>query len=273
MSLFTIDQNKCTSCKICMAECPMQIIIMKKDSKIPEPASYAEKLCIDCGHCVSVCPEGAFSLKTMSADKCIDISEDYNPGPEKITGYMKARRSVRKFKDLPVEKAVIEQIIDTASCAPSGHNSRPVEWTVIEGREKIKEMAVMVVDWMKDMQKNSPEMAAEWHFDMIIKAWEFNIDVITHSCHAVIIAHGDKKNPNAAQAGTIALSHFEMAAPSFGLGCCWGGFLTWAAMMWQPLKDHLNLPKGHSLQGTMLTGYPKFKYHRMPLRESKVTWK
>ena len=273
MALFTIDESRCKKDRICVMECPMQIITMKSKDDFPEPAKGAEKFCINCGHCVAVCPTGAISLSTMNSDDCEDIKADWNPGSEVIENFMKARRSVRKYRKDPVAKDKLQQLINMASYAPSGHNTRPVEWTVLGEREQVKEIASIVIDWMKNTLEKNPDLGKMFHFDMITKAWDIDMDTVTHNAPAIIIAHGKKANPMASQACTIAMSHLELAAPSLGLGCCWGGFVTWCAMEWKPLKEKLNLTDGDMLVGTMLTGYPLFKYYRVPRRESVIHWK
>jgi nitroreductase/NAD-dependent dihydropyrimidine dehydrogenase PreA subunit len=273
MALFTIDSSKCKKDKLCVMECPMHIIVMKNNDTPPELLKGAENLCINCGHCVSVCPTGAFCLDTMKSDDCEVINPEWNPGPEIIANYMKARRSVRNFKKSAVEKEKIEQLIKMAAFAPSGHNSRPVEWTVINDREGVKEIAAVVIEWMKNMLVENAAQAKMFHFDMIVKAWGVGIDTVTHNAPSIVLAHGKKANPMSSQACAIALSHLELAAPSLGLGSCWGGFVTWCAMVWKPLMDKLNLPEGDALYGSMLLGYPMFKYQRIPKRESVIHWK
>ena len=66
---------------------------------------------------------------------------------------------------------------------------------------------------------------------------------------------------------TIALTYLELAAPSIGLGCCWAGYFYAAATTFPPLQEALALPKNHQCFGAMMAGYPKFNYHRMPLRK------
>lgn len=273
MPLFTIDANKCNRDKLCVLECPMQIIKMKSDTDVPELAEGAEKACINCGHCVAVCPTGAFSLATMKSEECEPVSPDWNPGEKVIKNYMKARRSIRKYKKGEVEKEKLTSLMEMAAYAPSGHNSRPVNWTVINGREKVKEIASIVIDWMKQMRAENPEQAKMWSLDMITDAWDMGMDIVTRDAPALILVHGRKSDPNSSTACIVALSHLELAAPSLGLGCCWAGYITWCASMYKPLSDKLELPKGHALFGTVFTGYPLFKYHRIPKRESVVFWK
>lgn len=273
MPLFTIDAGRCKKDGLCVMECPLQIIRMKDKDSIPEPVPGMESFCMNCGHCVAVCPTGALSLATMKADDCEQVRPEWNPGKDIIRGYMMTRRSVRKFKKTPVDKEMLASLIVTASYAPTGHNSRPVNWTVLPEREKVKEIASAVADWMRSMTAENPEMSAAWGLDMVLKAWDAGYDLITRDAPALVLVHGKKSDPNASNACVIAASHLELAAPSMGLGCCWGGYISWSSMLWKPLQEKMDLPKGHILFSALLTGYPMFKYYRVPKRDQVIFWK
>lgn len=51
------------------------------------------------------------------------------------------RRSIRKYKDMAVEKEKVDEILKAALLAPTGRNSRPCEFVVVDDRELIKEIA------------------------------------------------------------------------------------------------------------------------------------
>ena len=54
---------------------------------------------------------------------------------------LRKRRSVRRFKDIPVEREKIEEIIDCARLAPSANNFQPWEFIVVTDPSKRKEVA------------------------------------------------------------------------------------------------------------------------------------
>lgn len=59
------------------------------------------------------------------------------------------RRSVRRFKDTPVDDKILEEIVDAALWAPSGVNLQPWYYVVIRTPEKmtrLKEMMSVVSD-------------------------------------------------------------------------------------------------------------------------------
>ncbi|SHL00655.1 nitroreductase family protein [Flavobacterium xanthum] len=55
---------------------------------------------------------------------------------------MDSRRSVREFSDRSVPKAVIENLVKTASTAPSGAHKQPWTFCVIENPEIKKQIRI-----------------------------------------------------------------------------------------------------------------------------------
>lgn len=78
--------------------------------------------------------------------------------------YMDRRRSLREFSDRPVPKSVIEDIIMTASSAPSGAHKQPWTFCAIsspEMKKKIREAAEE-----EEKQNYSGRMSDKWLEDL-----------------------------------------------------------------------------------------------------------
>ncbi len=86
--------------------------------------------------------------------------------------WLDTRRSVREFSDKPVPKEVIDNIIRSASTAPSGAHKQPWTFCVVSNSEiksKIREAAEkeeyesyngrMSESWLKDLQP----LGTDWH--------------------------------------------------------------------------------------------------------------
>ncbi|MBI9074533.1 MAG: nitroreductase family protein [Desulfatibacillum sp.] len=273
MPLFTVDPEKCNKDGICVLECPMGIISMENKDAPPIPAPTAEEGCIHCGHCVAVCPTGALSLADMQPEQCLPVQKDWHLSPEKAEHFLRSRRSIRRYKDTPVSRETLEELIRLASYAQSGHNSQPVQWRVVYDKEKVHELAGHTIDWMRRVTTAEPALAEMLHMDRLITAWEMGYDLIMRSAPHLVVAHADADSRPGPVACHIALTYAELAAPPLGIGTCWAGFFTAAANGWQPLRDALGLPDNQEVHGGLMVGVPKFKYYRMPLRNApKVNW-
>ncbi|MBF0199992.1 MAG: nitroreductase family protein [Desulfamplus sp.] len=268
MALISIDMEKCIKDAACAAECPVKIIHFQGD--FPRAVDGMEGFCINCGHCVAVCPTGALTHKNLAPEECPGIEPELAITPEQTEQFLRSRRSIRAYKKKPVEKELLSKVISLASHAPSGHNTQPVKWHVIHDRDELTKLCGHVVDWMRWMIKEQPQAAALLELDMVVKGHEAGMDIITRDAPHLILAHGRKDNPMAPPACTIALTWLELAFPSFGLGGCWCGFFNAAAMFWPPLQKELGLEDGHISYGAMMVGYPRYSYHRMPPRNVPV---
>ncbi len=275
MSLFTVDPEKCKRDGICVAECPALLLELKDDKEaVPVPIDEADEFCITCGHCVAVCPHGALSHRAMSPEQCPPVKKEWLLGKDHVEHFLRARRSIRTYKDKPVDKETLSKLIDIARYAPSGSNLQPVEWLVIHDGDEVQKLAGMVVDWMRYMIKEKPEVAEPMRMDRIVESWEDGVDRICRGAPHVIVTHAPKDLPPALSACTIALTYLDLAAPSFALGACWAGYFNYAATFWPPMIEALALPEGNISHGAMMVGYPKYKYHRLPLRnEAPITWR
>lgn len=107
---------------------------------------------------------------------------------------LKSRRSIRKYKDTPIEKDKIDKIIKSALLAPSSMNKKPVELIVVnekstlEKLEKCKNMGTLAL-------KTSP---------------------------VAIVVIGDSLTSDVwIEDASIVSTLIQLEAESLGLGSCW----------------------------------------------------
>ena len=146
MALLTVDPEKCARDGICVAECPARIVEPADEESYPSLIEGGEEFCINCGHCVTVCPRGALSLETMAPEECWPVQKELLPSAEQVDQFMRSRRSIRSYRKEPVDEALLSTLIDVARYAPSGHNSQPVHLLVIDGLDQVQHLAGIVVD-------------------------------------------------------------------------------------------------------------------------------
>jgi len=272
MSLFTVDVEKCNHDRLCVENCPAQIIVFDDDCQIPLPSEDAEEICISCGHCVAICPTGALSHTSMTPEDCQPIQRELLPRPEQVEHFLRSRRSIRTYTDQTVDRKLLTHMINTACYAPTGGNSQPVQWHIIYDPNEVQRLAGLVVDWMRHTMQKQPTYATDLHLNRLVADWDSGKDRICRSAPHVVIAHASKDHGSALSSCTIALTYLELVAYGSGLGACWAGYFTAAANLWPPMMKALGLPDGHKCFGAMMIGYPKYKYRRISLRNpAKIT--
>jgi len=210
----------------------------------------------------------------MPVEECPAIQKDLKLSTEQCEQFLRERRSIRAYKTKQVPEKELKKLIETARYAPTGANSQSVEWLVMGNGNELKRLAGITVDWMRWMMENKKEIALSMYLNRSIKGWEMGNDVIFRDAPCVIVAHAPKEDGGALGSATIALAYLELAATAMGLGCCWAGYFQIAAMNFPPMIEAISLPEGNKCMGAMMVGYPRYKYHRLPLRnEPRIIWR
>jgi len=272
--LFNVDPEKCNLDGICVEACGRRLIEMEDPDAVPTLTADAEELCINCGHCVAVCPTGALAHRTMRPEDCPQIKKELFIDVEQAEQFLRSRRSIRNYKGKPVERDKLNKLIQVSGYAPSAHNGRPVHFLVIQDKTEVRRLAGLVVDWMRLTIKEAPALAESFRLDRVVGLWDKGEDPICRNAPHLMIAYA-AENARMAQVDCIlALAYAELIAPPLGLGATWAGYVMTATSFYPPLKEALNLPEGHKCFGVMMIGYPKFKFVRMPPRNPPaVTWR
>jgi nitroreductase/NAD-dependent dihydropyrimidine dehydrogenase PreA subunit len=267
MEFITIDEKKCTMCGLCARACPVGIIVLDEGS--PGTIDKIEKGCITCGHCVSVCPTAALSHCRMSPGDCSPIAPDWRLTPKRMEQLVKGRRSIRRYRPEPVDRAVLETLLDMVRYAPTGGNSQSVQWLVMTDPVEINRLSAAVIEWLRLLQvQGVPGVKG------LLKSWEMGADPILRNAPTLIIAFGAANDSMTKYSSTIALATLELACLTFGLGACWAGFLHHAANNSAEVYGALSLPSGNQMCGALMIGYPEFEYARIPARRgAAVTWR
>ncbi len=271
MTTILVDQDLCTRCGICSVVCPMAIVDPADDNTLPKVRNENAIRCIQCGHCEVSCPSQALLLNVRPDDKVLLPAGAGTISSEDMAFYLKKRRSVRHFKKDPVPEETIAMLLDITRYAPSGGNEQPVQWMVVHNPEKVKNIAGLTIAWMKTLINSAHPMSG--FVPGLIGAWEGGSDVICRGAPHLLFAHIPEGNPVATVDAIIALTHFDIAAPAYGIGTCWAGFVAAAAREYPPLKKELALPEGRVFVYGMLFGNPQFRVYGIPRRKPlEVTW-
>ena len=268
--MIQVDQEKCISCGLCAEVCPTSVISMGGEG----PQATGGERCIACGHCVAVCPHAALDNAKAPLAKQLELEVVPVLDADTAARFLRARRSVRTYKQDAVTREKILQILDIARLAPTGGNSQGVSYHVIDNADTLHKITAATVDWMEEqVQKGSP--GAPYYAGIIDKYRKLGKDVILRDAPCLIVAVTAKTFlPRGRDNTHFSLAYAELYAPTIKLGTCWAGFFEGCASNgYQPLLNLLNLPEDMAVTGGLMVGYPKYTYKRVVDRNPlQVTW-
>jgi nitroreductase/NAD-dependent dihydropyrimidine dehydrogenase PreA subunit len=271
MTTIIVNQDLCTRCGCCANVCTMGLIDPADENILPKVPDKKAGMCIRCGHCEAYCPSQALLLNDRPDERVPLPAGAGTIAPDEIGFYLRKRRSVRHFTKDPVPREKILEVLDIARYAASGGNGQPVEWIVVHDPERVKKIAGLTVEWMKSLIGSVHPMSG--YVPFLIASWEAGNDPICRGAPHLLFAHIPEGNPVATTDAIIALTHFDLAAPAFGIGVCWAGFVAAAAMSYEPLIQELGIPAGRKSAYALMFGNPQYKVHGIPRRKPlTVTW-
>ena len=142
---------------------------------------------------------------------------------------IKHRRSIRKYLSEQIKDAELSVILEAATYAPSGHNSQPWHFTVIQNKELLESIS----NKAKQVMTTSP-------LDKAQRLGSSETYHLLHNAPTVIIVSGDTvaksplKLPNHDFSSytpladcAAAIENMLLAAESIGMGSCWIGLVNY----------------------------------------------
>lgn len=141
----------------------------------------------------------------------------------------KERFSVRKYQDRPIEKEVMDQILEAGNIAPTAKNIQPQRIYVLQTPEAVAKVEALspCVFGAKTVLVFAYDTEEEW-----INPFENNIR-------------------SGIEDTSIVATHVMMAAADLGLGTCWCNYFPNSK-----LEEALGLPGNEKIVLFMPIGYP-----------------
>jgi len=259
MSIIGIDKEKCSDCKQCIQECGRGYFSVDENGKV----LFNERLktCNLCGHCIAVCPEEA--IKTEDLDDVetfpgIDSPKEIIES-DKMLRLLRAKRSIRHYKNKKVPKELIDKVFEAMRYAPSASNARKWRYVILSDSEKIQAVNDQIVKVnYAYMGFQSGEQALQY-FKSTGRNIFYNAPHLIVLYYRIVEKSTVMIGLRANDAG-IALTYGMLEAESLGLGTCWIGLIQGAVPMNKEILNILGI-KGMVL-GAFTLGYPAIKYRR-----------
>lgn len=138
---------------------------------------------------------------------------------------IKTRRSIRSYKDNPINKKILEELVDCARLAPTGRNIQPWEFIVITDKGKLKQLG------------------------QIATTGPFIADAA-----ACIVVCGPKDQKWVFEDGSAAVENILLAAHSLGIASCW--VAGYPKEYCTEINKLLGIPDSHVVVASLPLGYP-----------------
>ncbi len=155
---------------------------------------------------------------------------------------IRARRSVRRYADRPVERALVQECLEAARLAPSAENAQPWRFVVVddpEVKERLAKAAFSGVYRPTRFAAKAPVLIA-----VLAKP-----DIIANRLGKAI--QGTKYY--LIDCG-IACQQFVLRATELGLGVCYVGWYSKRGV-----RRVLQVPRSHDIVVLLSVGYPEGK--------------
>lgn len=175
-------------------------------------------------------------------------------GKNEVVETIMARRSIRAYKDTPVEKEKLQVIAECGINAPSGMNQQPWEVRIVNDSTYINGINVVFTE-------ANPKAAEDPGFKNMFR-----------NAPAVIFVAAPSDGSGNLDCGMLG-ENMMLAAQSLGLGtCCLGGCISFINSYPEagPYLEKLMIPDDYTLLYAIAVGYPDEAPEAKPRNADKV---
>ncbi len=283
-----INQTMCTLCGACVALCTGPVY-KRLDARIE---AVAPEACWLCGHCVAACPADAIRHSAFPIEECLTIDTAVLPPLDELVTTFRERRSARVFRDRPVPRQVVQELVGISRWAPSAGNRQPVDWLAIDDSARITELSALAIAAFVraarllhnpmarlarrlklGAEKAAQELQRAESLERMAQEHAQGADPIFFHAPVVLIAHVPADESFGRDDAIYATYNLMLSAQRVGLGTCQIGYFMRALGLSRELGRALGLPEGRRVEVVLVLGYPQYRFRRaVPRRQPELVW-
>jgi nitroreductase/NAD-dependent dihydropyrimidine dehydrogenase PreA subunit len=289
-----IDVDKCTGCGLCVTVCPSGTLSLQGGK-----AAVTGDFSLSCGHCAAVCPADAIMVPVLDPETSRYASFATDPrwlppgefNTAQLVRLMASRRSCRQFKNKPVERPVLEDLVKIGITAPSGTNSQMWTFAILPDRESVVAFGDQVALFFKHTNKLAENVFLRYALRLIGKAELANYyrdyyqsvsdalaereqggrDRLFHGATAAIVVGSKPEGSTPKEDALLATQNILLAAHSMGLGTCLIGFAVIPLIKDIRVKRFLGIPDNEHVHSVVALGHPNERYTGLAGRKKVVS--
>lgn len=265
--MVNIDKKKCIGCGMCVKDCFPDNLFLN------EGKAEVKGRCMQCGHCIAVCPVNAVTISDYPMEEVKEYSkEEFSFSSDNLLNFIKFRRSIRHYKVKPIEKEKIEKVLEAGRYTATGSNMQDVSYVVVQ--DSLEELKPLVWESIYEFALANLEekgiigaYAPRW-----VKMYEEykrgGKDLLFFEAPVLVVV-----TALSPLNGGLASSSIELMANAEGLGVLFSGFIERAIKNSNEVKRFLGITKKEVIS-CMLMGYPDIIFKRtVPRKKASINWK
>jgi F420 biosynthesis protein FbiB-like protein len=173
---------------------------------------------------------------------------------------LRSRRSIRRFVERPVPRALLDELLSLACLAPAPHHSRPWRFVVVGARAREPLAEAMGARWRRDLETDG---VPEARIATLLARSRAQIRDAPALLLACLASEGLRTWPDedrrraewlmAVQSLGAALQNLMLAAHDRGLGSLW---ISAPLFCPEAVREALELPQEYVAQALIALGYP-----------------
>lgn len=260
--MITYHKDKCSNCGLCV-ECCHEDCLALVDKVIQIDRVH----CDACTQCIAICPRQALSWDGVAPAA---FDRTHLPSPEQLSELFRERRSIRFFKQIPIERSLLEEIAANGVYAPTHNHIFKV--IIVDDPALIAELNATILKvnrWIYYLIYRNPFVVGLAHLlgnDEFRKAQPKIESVMSRGTTfistpaAFMLVVGNKNMPLAEASAQYALANMMYYAQVKGVGTClWGNAPIFIDKL-KSIRQRLGIVKHERIYAAFFMGYPDIKF-------------
>ena len=290
-----IDPARCSGCGTCIRVCPSDILSLENNTAHAAPDTNAAR-CLQCGHCMAACPESAITIPAL--DTTLQNFSTFALDPawlapgnglptQDLARLICSTRSCRHYRQTPVEKEKLTDLIKLAVFAPSGTSSQAWTFTCLSSRPEVLALGQSIKAFFERLNKKAENVllrkslalfgakSLEHYYTNYYESVKTamaqmeteNRDRLFHGAPVVILIGSSPGATCPKEDALLAAGNILLAAHTMGLGTCLIGFAVAAMGEDRSIQKNLGIPESETIHAAVALGYPDESYQRITGRK------